>query len=393
MRSSLFTLVAIAVAMSPAVRRGEDELGTMLDSIRTRHDLPALAAAVVKDGRIVASGIAGVRVYHASIPALIDDRFHVGSDTKAMTATLIGMLVEQGKLRWNSSIGEVLGPVVPGLKPRFAAITLEQLLSHTSGLPSDNDELVALYTSPEAYDYTLTEYRRRIIATWGAKHEPRGTEKVQFEYSNFGYIIAGAMIEQAADEPWEHLITTRIFEPLGLKSAGLGPQATLGKWDAPVGHAVDGAGRITPRPWGPSADVPLPMGPAGIAHMSVRDFAVWAGWNAGEGKRGPVIVSSETLKRLHRSHVTMEIADPKPGTPKSGAYALGWGLAKFDWTPKPVLTHNGSNSMNFALILVDAEIDLAITTMTNFPGQTADRAAVETAEQLYRRYAKSVARN
>ena len=131
------------------------------------------------------------------------------------------------------------------------------------------------------------------------------------------------------------------------------------------------------------------IGPAGIAHMSVADFATWAGWNAGEGKRGPALVKPETLKRLHQAHIKTEIPKPKPGTPKSGSYALGWGLSKFDWTDKPVLTHNGSNSMNLAMILVDVDNDAGIVAVTNFPGDKADAALLATAKELYERYVKS----
>ncbi len=89
-----------------------------------------------------------------------------------------------------------------------------------------------LYFSPDTYDYTLTDYRKHMISEWGTTHEPGVFEPPQFHYSNLGYIIVGAMIEQVSGKPWDNLITTRIFEPLGLKSAGLGPQATFGKYDA-----------------------------------------------------------------------------------------------------------------------------------------------------------------
>jgi CubicO group peptidase (beta-lactamase class C family) len=189
--------------------------------------------------------------------------------------------------------------VIPGLKSGFAAITLEQLLSHTSGLPTDNDDIAALYYG-NAYESTLTAYRRKMIADWGTKHEPDKTDGTHFQYSNLGFIIVGAMIEQITGEPWENLMQKEIFEPLELKTAGLGPQATMGLYDGPVGHAIDdNSGKVAPRPWWPSADAPLVVGPAGIAHMSVGDFATWAAWNAGKGKRGPTIIKPETLSRLH----------------------------------------------------------------------------------------------
>jgi CubicO group peptidase (beta-lactamase class C family) len=376
---TLLALPALAVAqMRP--------LDAELEPVRAKHGLPALAAAVVKDGAIVTAGAVGVRVHGTDIKVTIDDRFHLGSDTKAMTATLAAMLVEEGKLRWDSTIGEVLGGEAPGINPKLAAVTLEQLLSHSSGIPSDTPEMLALYFNTDAFDYNLRPLRLRILNAWKG-HAPETTPGSTFHYANLGYLIAGSMIEKAAGAPWEDLITRRIFAPLGLKTAGLGAQATMGRLDAPVGHRVNEKGEITPMLWGAAADAPPVIGPAGIAHMSVLDFAAWAGWNAGNGKRGPALVSPETLARLHRPHVkTGKLPNPRPGTPQEGEYALGWGVVKFDWSPQPVLTHNGSNGMNLATILVDTEQDIGVIVLTNFPEAKADAAASEVIERLYREY-------
>ena len=358
-------------------------LDAMLEPVRAKHGLPALAAAVVKEGVIVAAGAVGVRVFGADIKVTIDDRFHLGSDTKAMTATLVAMLIEEGKLRWDSTIGEVLGKDVPGINPQLAAVTLEQLLSHTSGIPSDTPEILALYFNTNAFEYNLRTLRLRMLEAW-KNHAPETPPGSAFHYANLGYVIAGAMIEKAADTPWEELITQRIYAPLALRTAGLGAQATMGKLDAPVGHKVSDKGEITPMLWGAAADVPLAVGPAGIAHMSVLDFAAWAGWNAGAAKRGPALVKPETLARLHRPHIkTGPMPNPRPGTPQEGEYALGWGVVKFDWATHPLLTHNGSNGMNLAVILVDVAKDLGVVVLTNFPEGKAVAAANEVLEQLY----------
>ncbi|WP_423415060.1 serine hydrolase domain-containing protein [Hyphomicrobium sp. B1] len=371
-----------------ATARAEISLNTLLDPIRTKHALPSLAAAVVKDGKLVAVGAVGVRVAGTTIPVTVDDRYHLGSDTKAMTATLAAMMVEEGKLSWNSTIGEVLGSDLPNLRPKFDAITLKELLSHTSGIPTDNEEIGKLYFSADAYEHTLKDWRLHMIDAWGSKHDPSFPASGKFQYSNLGYITAGAMIEKAADKPWERLMYERIYEPLGLATAGLGAQATFGLYDAPVGHRIEADGKITPMAWGESADLPASLGPAGLAHMSIKDFATWAGWIAGGGKRGPALVTPETLKILEAPAVSMEIKNPKPGTPKSGAYALGWGLSKFNWTEKPILTHNGSNGLNFASIAVDPDHDLAIVVTSNIGGQKVDEATLEVMKALYEEFEK-----
>jgi CubicO group peptidase (beta-lactamase class C family) len=384
----LSVMLAVLTAFV-STAHSDESLDALLVQVREEYKLPALAAAAVKNGDLVAVGAVGTRVSGADIPVTTDDRFHLGSDTKAMTATLAAMMIEEGKLRWDSTVGEVLGSDLKKLKPGFAAITLEQLLSHTSGIPSDNDEIGKLYFNPDAFDHPLTDWRLRMIEAWGSKHEPSFPSSGKFQYANLGYITAGAMIEKVSGEPWERLIYERIFAPLELKTAGIGPQATFGLYDAPVGHRIDDSGKITPSPWGEPADLPASLGPAGLAHMSIRDFATWAGWNAGEGRRGPPLVKPETLKRLHTRVVDMAIKDPKPGTPKSGAYALGWGLSKFAWTDKPILTHNGSNGLNFASVEIDPEHDIAIVVTSNIAGPDIDKAALKVMKALYEKYANA----
>jgi len=379
---------AIVLALPVIASAQVQSLDAQLTPIRVKYGLPALAAAVVKDGKIIAAGAVGVRAHGSDVKVTINDRFHLGSDTKAMTATLAAMLVDEGKLRWNSTIGEVLGADVPGINPKLAAVTLEQLLSHSGGIPSDTPETLRLYFNTDAFEYNLRALRLRILNAW-KNHAPVSPPGSAFHYANLGDIIVGAMIEKASGKPWEELITQRIFEPLGLRTAGLGPQATTGKLDAPVGHQVGEKGKITPMLWGAAADAPPVLGPAGTAHMSVLDFANWAGWNAGEGKRGPALVKPETLARLHHPVIkTGKLPDPRPGTPQEGEYALGWGVVKFDWAPRPLLTHNGSNGMNLATILIDTEADLGIVAVTNFPEQKANDAVYEVIEALYREYGK-----
>src|SRR5207237_9486314 len=95
-----------------------------------------------------------------------------------------------------------------------------------------------------------------------------------------GYILAGAMLERVSGKTWEELIVERVFNPLELKSAGLGPQSTLGRIDAPLGHVPLPDGMLKPMLAGPYGDNPELLGPAGTAHLSVLDLATRAAWSA-----------------------------------------------------------------------------------------------------------------
>lgn len=358
-------------------------LDSYLESVRVEYDLPALAAAVIKDGVVVASAVTGTRVYGQDLPVTIDDRFHIGSNTKSMTATLAGMLVEEGRLSWDSRVGDVLGEDVTGMSQGLADATLEQLLSHSSGIPGDTEAMFDLYFSNMAFEDNVVQQRIHALESWQHNEVviPTGSP---FQYSNFGYLIAGMMIEKASGTAWETLMHERIFGPLGMDSAGLGPQSTFGLVDAAVGHRIEPDGSVTAMLWGPAADVPPVLGPAGNAHMSILDYAKWAGWNAGQAERSPHLVTPATLEVIQAEHVQTPVREnPPPGTPSTGGYGLGWSSVEFEWAGKPLLTHNGSNSMNLAKIIVDTDSDLAVVVTTNFPGGRANAAAGEVLKYLY----------
>jgi CubicO group peptidase (beta-lactamase class C family) len=211
-----------------------------------------------------------------------------------------------------------------------------------------------------------------------------------FEYSNTNFVIVGAMIERIEGKTWDELITEKIFNPLELKSAGLGMQGSLGKIDAPLAHTSEN-GKIKAILPGPNSDNLAIIGPAGIAHMSVLDFARWAGWNAGEGKHKPYLVKPETMKKLHTPVISMpEKKDAAPGTPSSGKYAFGWGELSVAWAPHPLVYHGGSNGKNLAHIWLDVKEDAAIVVMSNISGQKTNEAFFSLAKELYTKYIKKL---
>ena len=227
------------------------------------------------------------------------------------------------------------------------------------------------YFNADAFDYSPTTLRLMAIEAW-KDHAPVVPDGSPFQYANFGFMIAGAMMEAVTGEPWEALVRERIYEPLGLDSAGFGPTATPGLLDAAVGHWVNDDGVAVPRLWGPWADLPQIVAPAGTNHMNILDFARWADWNAGRGLRGPQLVAPATLAYIHAEKLrTPRRPNPPPGTPAEGGYAFGWSIEKLDWSDHELLTHNGSNQFNLAKIVVDEELDLAIVVATNIGGPPA----------------------
>lgn len=368
--------------------RTPESLNVLLDGYLAKYGLPALGVAVVKKGRIVAMGTVGTRKTGVKAPVTASDRFHIGSDTKAMTSLLAGMYVEEGKLRWDSTLEEVFPELKKNIAPGWGSITLEGLLSHTSGIPADDERFGRLLDESSGQgDLDLKGLRYWIMSKFVTQPVAAAPRK-QFAYSNMGYMIAGAMIERVAGRSWEELVLEKVLVPLRLRSAGFGPQSTVGMVDAPLPHKIID-GKVKPMLAGPNADNPLIMGPAGTVHMSLQDFARWAIWNLGGGRRSPGLVRPETLTKLTTPVIEIPPRkDAAPGTPSGGRYALGWGEMNFPWAKAPLLYHGGSNGMNLAHIILEPKSDFGMVLMTNIAGKKADEAFLALEGELYRRYGK-----
>lgn len=344
----LASVSGLAAAADPPPK----DVSPLLTPIIKKHDVPGMAAAVVRGGETFALGVAGVRTRGKGGKIAVADRFHIGSDTKAMTAMLCGILVDEGKLKWSQTIGETFPELRKSMHPRYHAVTLEQLLTHRGGAPGDltKDELWGKLwrhkgTPPGA---------RRLLLQGVTSKAPEAAPGEKYIYSNAGYSIAGHMAEKVTGRSWEDLAREKIFRPLGMTTAGFGAPGTRAKNDQPRGHKADGS----PVEPGPSADNPVAIGPAGIVHCSIEDWAKFIAANLPSAKTK--LVKAETLTKLHA---------PAPGEPK---YAMGWIVADNQpWAGGPALTHAGSNTMWYAVAWIAPAKDFAVLVACN----QADAAA------------------
>jgi hypothetical protein len=143
---------------------------------------------------------------------------------------------------------------------------------------------------------------------------------------------------------------------------------------------------------GPNGDNPEVIGPAGTVHLSLMDFAAWANWQVGEGRRGPALTSAEAIRRMHTKVIDMPMQHDAPtGTPGSvtatnAGYALGWGTITLPFSPDPFIFHGGSNVMNYAIILLQPKYDFAMVMVTNIGGASGEAAFTALGAELYGRF-------
>jgi len=356
--SILLYALAVTPSASPgnlSGAQGPENLNSLLEPIRKKYDLPALSAAIVTSEGLHAVGAVGVRKYGTDTAVTVDDQFHLGSDTKAMTATMIATLVDEGKLSWNTTLDQVFSELSSKMNPSYRNVTLEQLLTHRSGFTDDSWPKGKTFLEVHNLPGTPREQRASYIAMI-LTEPPRDAPGSTYLYSNRNYAVAGAMAERIANDSWEALMQKRIFDPLGMKTCGFGAMGALGKADQPWQHTLLALGVHRAIEPGPLADNPPAIGPAGTVHCSVIDWGkfVTAHLRGEQGKPG--ILKAETFRRLH--------------TPSFGGdYAFGWLVANRQWAgTAPALNHAGSNNQNFAVVWMAPARDFAVLVATNQAG-------------------------
>lgn len=356
-----------AAATSAPSRLVVRDLTAEFEAIRVRRDAPALVGALVVGADVLATAATGVRERGKPELVTLADKFHLGSCTKSMTGTLIGTLVEAGKMSWAMRLGDVFPERVKGRDPRWATITVEQLLAHRSGVPSD---LSVDNLWGKLWERRGTPTAQRLQLLDGVlAHPPVSDPGTTFLYSNAGIAIAGAMAEQITGEAWEDLMQKRLFAPLGMTSCGFGAPGTAETLDQPRGHKADGVCIGI----GPQADNPSAIGPAGTAHCAIGDWARYISLHV-QGARGVegLLLKPETFKQLHHPFTS---ASP-------GSYAAGWGVDTRPWAGGRVLTHNGSNNLWFCVVWIAPEKNFAVMAATNQGGGAMDTACDEAVQAL-----------
>ncbi|MGD9688500.1 MAG: serine hydrolase domain-containing protein [Phycisphaerales bacterium] len=375
---------------APAVR----DLAATLEPIRAKHALPALAGAIITGDGLIALGATGRRRVDHPEPVTTSDLWHLGSCTKAMTATLAALLVERGTLTWTTTLADAFPDLAPDMHADFRRVTLEQLCTNRGGVPGNLDA-DGLWDKLWRHKGEPLEARRELLRGV-VRRAPEYTPGTRTLYSNAGFAIAGHMCERAAGKPYEALLRELLFEPLGMRSAGFGapgaPEADPP--DQPRGHR-DGKPH-EPTADGRGADNPPAITPAGRVHASLGDWARFVGLHLRGARRldpdaapqpaeqvGAITLRDETFRKL--------LTPPAEGTD----YAFGWARTTRPWArtrelgapaantrPGTVFTHSGSNTLWFCVTWIAPGRDFAVLVCTNQGGDDGAKAADEAAWAL-----------
>lgn len=332
----------------PAV--GDAGVITLLVPVREKFDVPAMAMAVVTSEGIKYVGAVGVRKRGSDTAVALGDLWHLGSCTKAMTATMIAQLVERGRLKWDTTLADYFPEFAGQMDPAYRKITLSLLLSHRSGLPANLN--LMKYRGDD-----VTKLRLQTVSEYLAT-KPESAPGSRYLYSNLGYVIAGAILEKASGKSWEQYMTEELFRPLHMSSAGFGGTGTPGKIDQPWPHFSNGEPASTN---GPTVDNPPVYGPPGRVHCTIQDWAKFI-QDQLRGTRG----ESALLKAQSYESLV---------TPPAGNYAFGWFVLERAWAGGRAFNHVGDNTMNCADVWIAPKKDFAILVCVNQGGDKALQAS------------------
>jgi len=350
----LAALIAAALLVPPisAQPAGDDALAKKIDAVMTEvyhPDGPGAAIIVRKDGKTIFRKGYALADLELGVPVEPDMVFRLGSITKQFTAVSILMLAEQAKLGLQDEITKFL----PDYPTQGRRITVEHLLTHTSGIQSYTDmaEWLPLWRK----DFTVQE----LIDLF--KDKPMQFEPGErWAYNNSGYILLGAIIEKASGKPYEEFLDSRIFKPLGMKHTYYGSAERVIPRRIP-GYQMGKDGFIN----APYLSMTQPYA-AGSLLSNVDDLAVWSD-----------AVFSEKL--IGKDWLAKAFTPYKLKNGESSGYGYGWFIA--DYQGHPTVEHGGgiNGFMTYEMTLPEDRVFLAILTNSAIEGRDPEPRAVKIA--------------
>ncbi|GEM45059.1 serine hydrolase [Deinococcus cellulosilyticus NBRC 106333 = KACC 11606] len=326
--------------------------------IITQYKLPSLSIVIARDSKILTQATSGVRKYGSPEKVTLQDVHHLGSISKSFTATLIATYVENKKLSFNDTLKDLL----PGMKmlKAYEDITIDQLLSHRSGIVANLMEDESWWDGSIPLATRKASFLKTLLQT-PLEHDPGKA----FEYSNAGYALLAMIAEQVGKKPYEELLDLRIFKPLQMKNCSVGFTWDTSKVTQPWPHILKNNLPSAIPPVYPTQENKTIAGNTEVINgadnvrcpMSDLVRYLQDHLNGENGKKG--LLRPDTYRELHKDH-------------HGDDYGYGWVVQQ---SPEGVvLGHDGSNTLNYARMVLVPKSNLILFGATNIGSENAGTA-------------------
>lgn len=356
--------------MAGVARGARRDLSALLEPLRRASSCPALAAAVFSSAGLVAIGSTGYSrrgtLSSSVCPPASEAKWHIGSCTKAMTATLVGLAIDRGALRFTDTLGDIFGS--ESVHPGRLHVTVDDVLRHKGGFPSDIPP--SIWEGMQTGGFTPGTRAQAVTALLAL---PPAQQPGVCEYSTAGYMVLGAALERKEGRPWEEVMTEELFKPLGMTSAGFGAPRR-GSDESPWGHRVGCFGHVPVDPFRSKSDNPHALGPAGTVHCTLEDWGHFLRVHLAAARNeapSALPLSLDTLRHLHEAEPGLsgarDVLAPLSGKSADGVerFACGWVTTTRSWAQGWVLCHSGSNTMWHVTAWLAPAADRAFVAATN----------------------------
>ena len=362
----LFFFVSFSINLF--AQKADAQLNKLLNEYRQAYNLPGIAASVITPSGIQ-YGLSGVKNIGSNKQLTFDSKFHLASNTKAITAMLAAILVAEGKIEWEEKLLDVVPELKEHSRADYLDITLAQLLSHQAMiLPFESDNSSEWKKMPK--DLNKQPDPKLAFAIYALGLKPKKNKDSNHLYSNGGYTLAALMMERKSGQSWEQLLDDLCSKLDLAYYVGFPSQENTGGTN---GHQEKGSNRF--QALAPQQEYPFPayLAPAGHLSMNLVDFSELIRMHL-EGLMGTNnVLSAELYQQMHF------------GIPY---YSLGWYNGNIGDTEEKFSYHGGSLGSFSSSVMLSADRSVAIIILVNSDGKVSTEAKNELRKELWEMYGK-----
>jgi CubicO group peptidase (beta-lactamase class C family) len=367
MRMWLQIVVLVIVASPTLAQKLPADLDEYVARSMKTFEVPGMAVAIVKDGKVVMSRGYGVRKLGQGAPVDQNTLFGIGSNTKAFTAAALATLVDQGKISWDDPVYERLKGFEMYDPYVSKEMRIRDLLCHRSGLGLGEGDL--MFWPHTTFTRGEVVYRLRFL-------KPATSFRTTYAYNNLMFLTAGQVVAEVSGKSWDDYLREEIFVPLGMNSTNTSTTAFKegDNWAWPHSKVE---GKLQAIPFENLDNA----GPAGSINSSVADMSKWMLLQLNRGRipsSEARIFSEKSSREMWSQQMVVPIGEAPPelkGLQRYfSGYGMGWGLR--DYKGRRLVSHSGAVAGFVTRVMLVPEENLGVVILTNAEEDNAFEAVL-----------------
>ncbi|AWI27033.1 serine hydrolase [Flavobacterium pallidum] len=347
----------------------ETQVDELVNRSLTAFDVPGIAVAIVKDGKVVLSKGYGIRSIITKEKVDANTLFGIASNSKAFTSAALAMLVDENKISWDDKVTKYIPEFKMYNDYVTNEFTIRDLLTHRSGLGLGAGDLMIW---PDGHDFTPKDIIRNIQYL-----KPVSAFRAKYDYDNLLYVIAGEIVAKVSGVSWNDFVSQRILKPLQMDHSAPSWNRLKDTSNVIAPHVpIDGKLKVIRRYQNNIFDAA-----AGI-YTSANDLSKWVLMQLNKGKWNDIqFFSAKTQNEMWTPQTVIPVTTAAPYHSHFKAYGLGWFLS--DVKGYKQVTHTGGLEGIVTQVIMFPELNLGIIVLTNQQSGSAFNAISNTIKDSY----------